>query len=146
MNAYAGIFLVWRVAIKKNNFIPWYSIKFHPWNTSLTLYTHLGQPHLPPTTSTIISSNSQICISRPVKLLACSSRYICPAAHFISPTVMQVSQPLHVKKKKKSNSYYRHILQRGGGGRRKRSSIPVFFLYAKNLGVFLTRLLPPTSR
>lgn len=89
MDPYTGIFSL-DCGYKKDDFISWYSTKFYPWGTSLTLHIHLGQPHLPPTTSTVNSPviNSQICYLQSSQTSSVCSRSLCPTAYLKSPAVV----------------------------------------------------------
>lgn len=101
--------------------LEWYLIKFHPWNTSLTLYIHLAQPHVPPTSSTIIS---QLIINKPAFLAQTSwlcSRSVCPTSHFILLTALRLCKPLHVYLLK-NQTPFAHTLEGEGEGRNLRPS------------------------
>lgn len=89
MDPYTGIFSL-DCGYEKDDFIPWYSTKFYPWGTSLTLHIHLGQPHLPPTTSTLNSPviNLQICYLQSCQTSSLCSRSLCPTAYLKSPAVV----------------------------------------------------------
>lgn len=101
---------------KKNDFIPWYQRKSYPWHTSFTLHIHLGQPHLPPTTYTIILlPNSQISISNPVKLLECAWDLNVQCSLYISYCCPSLSTFIS----ENSNSHFPYILLK----RQKRSLI-----------------------